>query len=95
MIYTITLMNNAKIDDLTNLPTFGDRYCIGYFKSLKEAFQEVDLIKATYRYCIVEAIPEGIYAESKVRFLYEKVGNNYIPVDEPEAVMQVRNFSIG
>ena len=95
MIYTITLMNQISYDDFTNLPTFGEKYCIGYFSSLKDAFSEIDNLYTPYKYCIIEAIPEGIYEESKIRFLYELKNNTYTLIAEPKPMSEVRNFSIG
>ena len=95
MIYTITEFTKIEEDTITNLPTFGDRHCIGYYTDLQKAKSYVEKMEYETPYIIIEEIPEGIEKQTTKRWIYEWDFDNYIQIDEPYLIVGVTNFGIG
>lgn len=95
-IYAITMFENFDI--LNNYTR-----CVGYTTSFEEAEKIVkenicDISEGgNYNYAMIEAIAEGIYPQSEVRFFFEYDFDNakYVEMDEPEAFKGIYNFAIG
>ena len=98
MIYTITQVQKIKNDSVTQLPTFGDIHCLGFFRNIEDAILEVTKLKYKgYNFCIIEENEEGIEKKTTNRYIYQwsKDKNKYIQIDEPKLIHTVTNFGIG
>lgn len=101
-IYPITVFEKIDNEKLTNLPTFGDRRCIGFFDNVEEAIYQLSLHgkkirDKMYNYCIIEEISDGLYKSNGNRYLYKwsDKEQRYIQIDEPKEIHMVSNFGIG
>ena len=95
-IYTVTMFDKIEEDEITKKPTFGDRRCVGYYASIVDALDYITSInESTYKYCIIEAINDGVFKYSDERYLFEFNNNKFNQIDEPELLHQVTNFGIG
>ena len=102
-IYTITMVQKIdleQINDFNFLPTFGDKRCVGYYSSLYDAINAIKenaekLHNYTYDYCIIEEVTQGIYKDSKNRYIYKWQKDHYVEITEPLEIHNVYGFSMG
>ena len=94
MIYTITMIQKIEMDNLTKLPTFGEREFIGYFNCYADAYNAITKLKSNnlYDYCIIEELKSGVYVQTSNRYLFKWNKDRYIQIDAPIELHKVTNF---
>ena len=102
MIITMTVFERIDTEKTTNLPTFGDRRCLGFFTTIEEAMHVLStyperIHNKQYDYCVLEEYRPGIFLKSDNRYFYKwsSEKQQYLEIDEDKQVHKVTNFGIG
>ena len=99
-IYVLTEFQRIKVEG--NLPSFGDKRCVGYFDTFDEANFAVEnnfhnIRDDMYDYAVVEEMNPGIKIPEKSRQFYkwDNTAAKYNQIPVPIEVADFSNFGIG
>lgn len=95
-MYFVTVFEKLPSADY---PDTGDKLCVGFFASYKEAHGVVannigDIHEQTYTYAVIERIEEGVYSQFDRRWFYKFANKGYEPIQTPEETKNWGNYSI-
>ncbi len=101
-IYTVTAFQRIRHSKVGNLylPDFGDRRCVGWFKTKDEAENAIvnnfnDIYENMYTYAVIEEMEPGIKLPETKRYLYEWKNSGYESIQLPLELGRYSNFGIG
>lgn len=102
-MYFITGLQKLETSELGWLDT-GDSRTFGYYSDLDIAKERVkqnacDIYEYLYTYMLIEKIDEGLYKcctkENRWLYKFNEETEEFDPIEEPECMEYVSNFSIG
>ena len=101
-MYFITCFHKYEIDTKTQVPNIGASRTVGYYINKGDAIQYVienncDIYEYSYRYAVIEKIPEGLYnvALERIFFEWNEETKEYKMIDEKQFEDCFGNYAFG